>query len=624
PDDLEMVSADWKNAAANAVGFTREFRLVRDDSQTRWLLAQSAPIKPDGREMTGHVVSFEDITERRLAEENLRVAKEAAEAAARAKSEFLANMSHEIRTPMNGVIGMTSLLLDTDLTSEQRECAVTVRDSADTLLTIINDILDFSKIEARKLTFEIRDFDLRQVVEGTLDMLAARAQSKGLEFCSAAIAPDVPRWLRGDSGRLRQILTNLLGNAIKFTPRGEVVLRVLKANESDGHVFLRFEVQDTGVGIPTEAQAKLFHAFTQADSSTTRRFGGTGLGLAISKQLVLMMQGEIGVESVPRQGSMFWFTAKFEKQSDASAPLELNSQSLNGVRALVVDDNATHREILCGLLALLGAVTTGVATEAEALTTLREAAAGSERIDVVLVDLNPTAGKPESFIAAIRSDPALAATRLIGLASIGGVLNPEVARQAGLNACIGKPVRQARLFDALAEVLRKDSGSKIKGVSLPMEKAASGQGLPDYAHARILLAEDNLVNRRVALAQLAKLGCTARAVVNGREALEALKSSPFDIVLMDCQMPELDGYEATRSIREWESDPTRERRWRGSIHIVAMTAHAMQGDREKCLAAGMNIHVTKPVHLSELQAALAAWRPSPGDLLREVPAKAVA
>ena len=610
PDERAAVVGEWREAAVAGKPFTREFRLVRADGQTRWVLAQSAPVQAEGRELTGHVVTFEDVTERKRAEENLKIAKEAAEAAAHAKSEFLANMSHEIRTPMNGVIGMTSLLLETALDPEQRESAETIRDSADNLLRIINDILDFSKLEARKLTFEVRDFDLRQIVESTLDLLAARAQGKGLELGSAVMPRTVPRWLRGDSGRLRQILTNLVANAVKFTENGDVVVRVSIDNETDMHAVVRFEVQDTGLGIAPEAQARLFQAFTQADSSTTRRFGGTGLGLAISKQLVAMMHGQIGVRSEPGQGSTFWFTALFEKQTGVTKPVDQDFNLPDDCRrVLIVDDNAAQRQILSDEILAWGAFTGVAADGDEALQLLRAAVVNRAPYDTAVIDLQMPAMEGAALARAIQADAAIAGTRLIALANVGHLLNSETAHATGFKACLAKPVRQSRLFDALSGAAGR--AVSRKGVTASAARAGMSAAPPRhalFAQARILLAEDNPVNQRVALSQLTKLGCTATSVTNGREALAELERAPYDVILMDCQMPEMDGYEATRAIRQWEGNPGKPRGWTEPIYIVAMTANAMHGDREKCLAAGMNDYLTKPVLVAGLQATLEQWQ----------------
>jgi PAS domain S-box-containing protein len=612
-EDRSAVVEEWMRHANAGQGLAREFRLQLAGGEVRWVLAQSAPIKTEQRELTGHVVTFEDITERKRAEENLRSAKEAAEAATRAKSEFLANMSHEIRTPMNGVIGMTSLLLETPMTDEQRECAETVRDSAETLLTVINDILDFSKIEARKLTFEHRDFNLRQIVEGTLDMLAARAQAKGLELCTAAISPEVRRTLRGDSGRLRQVLTNLLGNAVKFTERGEVLLLVTRQEETETHASVRFEVRDTGIGIAPEAQAKLFQAFTQADNSRTREFGGTGLGLAISKQLVAMMHGQIGVESTLGKGSTFWFTARFEKGGAgvSLAPTkeagETPALPTPPLRVLVVEHSAAHREILRAEVAGLGCIADGASDEVEALAILRAAAATEAPYDAALIDLNLESMNGASLAQMIKIDPPLRDLHVIGVAPMASGLRAESAAGVGIDACLAKPVRQSRLIEVLTNAAKRGVAGRSTRESL-VAASTEPRASAHYVRARILIAEDNPVNRRVALGQLAKLGCTATAVANGCEVLAALERAAYDIVLTDCQMPEMDGYETTRAIRAWESDLARPRRWQAPLHIIAMTAHAMQGDREKCLAAGMNSYVSKPVQLAELQAVLERWQ----------------
>ena len=596
PNDRMAVTSAWKQTAAMAEGFEREFRLVRKDGQTRWVLAQSSPIVSDGQALTGHVVIFEDTTERKRAEENLRIAKEAAEAAARAKSEFLANMSHEIRTPMNGVVGMSTLLLESKLDENQRESAEAIRESAGNLLTIINDILDFSKIEARKLTFEIRDFDLRQIVEGTLDLLAARAHTKGLELASAVLPPAVPRWLRGDSGRLRQILTNLLGNGVKFTSAGAVTLRVALVNDGAEFVKLRFEVIDTGIGITPEAQKRLFQPFTQADATTTRRFGGTGLGLAISKQLVAMMQGEMGVVSEPGRGSTFWFTAVFEKR--LSTPVSV--QEIQGSpRVLVVAGSDERRDALCEQMSAWRTQVSVATDAAEALELMRAAAAESRAIAAVVMDL-PSGGDDVVLARSVKAERALATAKLVALTQ--DRMTPEEGPLAhGFDVALAKPVRQSRLFDALASVLNGVSPRTSKAV----EAGAAVAKLEHVSRARILLAEDNMVNRQVALGMLRRLGCSATSVANGIEALDALEAAAYDIVLMDCQMPEMDGYEATQRIRERERAGGKR-----PTYIVAMTANAMKGDEARCLEVGMDRYLSKPVMLDELRAVLGAWRPA--------------
>jgi CheY-like chemotaxis protein len=374
---------------------------------------------------------------------------------------------------------------------------------------------------------------------------------------------------------------------------------------------LRFEIQDTGVGITPEVRTKLFQAFAQADTSTTREFGGTGLGLAISKQLVAMMDGRIGVESEPRHGSMFWFTVQLEKQSDAPAGSDAFPAAFAGVRLLVVDDNAAHAAILRDQAAALGFAADTVTDGRKALELLHAAATGREPYRVALVDLHLARVGSATLAAAIKSDPVLATTQLIGLTPIGNVLNADAVLEAHLDGCIAKPVRRARLVDALRSVLDPDAPHEDAGRLAADELPAERGPLPAYAQARILVAEDNAVNRRVALGQLLKLGCTATGVANGREVLEVLEAGAYDIILMDCQMPELDGYETARAIREWERDATRPRAWLVPIHIIAMTAHAMLGDREKCLHAGMNGFVTKPVQLPEIKAALEQWQPAP-------------
>ncbi len=522
-----------------------------------------------------------------------RAARDSALQTAEMRAMFLANMSHEIRTPMNAIIGMTGLLMTTDLNEDQRELADSVRTSADSLLAIINDILDFSKIEAGKLLIEQADFDLHVAVENVIDLFSAPAGAKDVEI-GLLFDHTIPRIVRGDGGRLRQVLTNLIGNAVKFTHHGEVIVHMNRENDEDGNLArVRFAVTDTGVGMSEEVVSRLFQAFSQADAATTRRYGGTGLGLAISKQLVELMGGTIGVTSVSGKGSTFWFTVPFETAEEQAIA---HSVSLENLRVLIVDDTETNRRVLRHNVSSWKMLADEASSGREAVVKLETAAAAGTPFAVAVVDMIMPEMDGLALSRVIKSYGAIAPVKIVIVTSAANRIESAVMKSVGIDACLTKPVKQSALYDAIANA--------VSGREMTPEKQLKPKEAPRPMRddVRILVAEDNPVNQKVALRQLERLGYKADSAANGVEALEALGRIPYDLVFMDCQMPEMDGYEATRAIRRREGNERR-------TPIVALTANAMKGDREKCIAAGMDDYLSKPVREAELLALLEKWLP---------------